>query len=511
MQQVVSQMVQATAKEQTTALNTLVELFATLNRRGVRYCHWKSNLRLDLSLRGQTDLDLLIDTGHRELFRQVLEEYQVKLVEAAPGKRYPDIENYLGFDPAAGKMFHLHVHYRLVLGEQFVKNYRVPLEEEFLGSVHLDQGVNVPAPELELIILSLRALLKYRDRDAVKDVLSIRSPGIPAHILSEIHWLLEQTTVEAVSATLARMPDVVPADIVLDFLATVLRSPRDGAALYRLRQRVRRALRPYQRHGRPAASARYFRELWRRRKSLLKFGPAKGMTLPSGGPTVALVGVDGSGKTTLSHELSNWLAGQTNARLYYLGSKQPSWLSDWLYLAFRAARRGHRSVSRRLGQESPPAKALESVRQGLLYSHYLSVGLDRYRRYRLGRLEAKNGSIVIFDRFPLEAPLDGPETQRAASGRAGMLATALSRLETGLYAKFALPDLLVLLEVSPEVSAQRKPDHPREVIEAKRRTLQALRTRFATLPARQRPEVVNADLPFDDVLAQIKKAIWASL
>ncbi|HKZ02379.1 MAG TPA: hypothetical protein VJ180_09075, partial [Pyrinomonadaceae bacterium] len=101
-------MTQAT-KDKAIALKTVIDLFQALDARGVRYCHWKSNLRLKLGLRGQTDLDLLVDPEHARDFREVLEEHQVKLVLAPPGKHYPAVENYLGLDPTAGKLFHLHV------------------------------------------------------------------------------------------------------------------------------------------------------------------------------------------------------------------------------------------------------------------------------------------------------------------------------------------------------------------------------------------------------------------
>ena len=40
-------------------LRHLTDIFLTLNERGIRYCHWKSNVRLTESLEGLTDLDLL--------------------------------------------------------------------------------------------------------------------------------------------------------------------------------------------------------------------------------------------------------------------------------------------------------------------------------------------------------------------------------------------------------------------------------------------------------------------
>lgn len=507
--------IKSAAGAATAAPELIVGLFATLNERGVRYCHWKSNLRLDQSLRGQTDLDLLVDPAHRAMFNRVLAEHGACAVRAAPGRAYPAIENYLVFDEGSGTLFHLHVHYRLVLGEQFVKNYRLPLEEQFLRSARLCQGVFVPAPELELIVLSLRALLKYRDRDVVKDVLKIRHPGLPAHITDEIHWLLAQTSLERVADQLHNLGEMLPALAILAFLRTVKTTPRDGRTLLRLRDRVRRALQPYQRAGRGQAVLTYFRELWRRRSSF-RTAPIRGMTLPNGGQTIALVGADGAGKSTMCAQLYGWLRPTLDVRLHYLGSKQPSRRSELLYLLFRMARRGQRELSNTLGERNIVPRMLAPLRQTLLYSHCLSIGYDRYARYLAGLRQARSGSVVIFDRYPLETIsaredhrlLDGPQIPRLAGidfdGAARIFATA----ERRLYRKMLPPNHLFALHVSPDISLQRKPDHQRETVLAKSRALRDLVGVVDREAGAFELVQIDADQPLDDVLRQLKGQLW---
>lgn len=488
----------------TTGLEAAAELFRALNEDGVRYCHWKSNVRLEKALQGKTDLDLLVEREDSDRFRKILSEHRVKPLVAAPGKAYPALENYLGFDPASGELFHLHVHYQLVLGEQFVKNYRLPLETHFLDSTRLYHGVKVPAPELELIVLSLRALLKYRDRDVIKDILSIRSPGLPGDIVREIQWLLPQTSLEQIAETLQEL-QIVPADIVLGLLHTVNHSRRDGYRLYRLRARLRNSLRPWQRHNRFHASLLYYKALWRRRKSFLKRTPNRKMTLANGGQTLAFVGADGAGKSTMCSLLSEWLSWKLDAHLYYLGSKQPSRRSELLYLLFRIARRSQRAWGRLLGEKSLPVRWLATLRQSLLYSHHLSIGYDRYRRYRASRKQAGAGSLVIYDRFPLAASLDGPKIEIMANGNQGPVAGLFSRLERRLYRKFEAPDYYFLLDVHPDVSLQRKPDHERAAIERKYRVLQNLAEHKSNGVELVR---VDANRSFETVAAQLKNLLW---
>jgi thymidylate kinase len=496
-------MMTAFAYEKVSALETVANLFFALNRAGVRYCHWKSNVRLGQGLNGRTDLDLLVDPQHSPVFRQILSQYHVKPLQAAPGKAYPGIENHLGFDPATGKLFHLHVHYQLILGEQFVKNYHLPLEEQIFASVCMPQGIFVPLPALELIILCVRALLKYRDRDVVKDMLSIRSPGLPAHVGEEIEWLWQQTSWEEIAETL-KIAEFISEETIFAFLQIARSQARDGWQLFRLRRQMQRALRPYQRQSQLRASLIYFRELWRQRKT----SPKSRMTLDCGGRTLALIGADGAGKSTMCQLLTDWLSWKLDVRLYYLGSKQPSRRSQLLYLLFRMARRSQRTVSGWLGPSSPPAQWLAQLRQILRYSHHLSIGRDRLHSYKESRAKAA-AAIVIYDRYPLAALLDGPKIY--LNGNATSLGRVFASAEQSIYRQIGPPEHYVLLNVSPDVSLQRKPDHDRTAVTAKARFL----NQFAVALEREADSVnlvpINADRPFEEVVRQLKTAVWQVL
>jgi thymidylate kinase len=491
-------------------LNALDELFQSLNRQGIRYCHWKSNLRLRQSLEGQTDLDLLVDPKHRQSFRETLDEHAIKLVRAAPGKDYPGIENYLGFDPDSGRLFHLHVHFRLVLGEQFVKNYHLPLETHFLDSAEFRDGVPIPSPEWELIVLCMRALLKYRFRDAVKEILQIRSFGLPAGIREEIRWLLDQTSMQRISEALQEVPEVVPTDIVMDFLQSFAETS-SGYQRYRLRAGLRRALRPFQRSSRWQATLKYFHELWRRRKSFRWSTTKRKMSPLSGGKTVAFVGVDGAGKSTVIRHTVDWLSRRLTVKTYYLGSSQRSAIArisknvasfTWLF---------HRGCGRLVGEKSVAARLTRKWSQVFSCLRFLAEAQDRYRRYCMGQRMAAKGCIVIYDRYPLRAIrmgggfMDGPRIARTYSGNPGPVTRKLSQAEERIYKKILPPEHVVVLRVSPDVSRARKPDHRRETIEDKSQAIRGMDRDALVLTA------INADKPLDDVLLQVKSTLWRLL
>jgi hypothetical protein len=498
------------------ALPALLRFLRELADTRVRHCAWKSNDHLLAALAGETDLDLLVDRGDSARFDAAVARHGLRRVVPPPADAHPAMEHYLGFDRGSGRLFHLHVHFRLVLGERYVKNHRVRLERELLDNTRALHGVPVPAADLELAVLVVRALLKYRTRDVVKDVLQIRSPGIPVETLAELEWLRGDRDLAAIRPGLDSIGAVVPADVVASFLEVVKNDPRAGVHLLLLRSRLRRALRDCRRHSRVRAGVTYAHALWRHRR-LLGRRDIPGMTLPCGGTTVALVGADGSGKTTVAADVARWLGWKLETRVHYLGSKAPSPLTDWLYVGFRALRRSHRNVSSRVGEHSPAARPIAAARDLALALHHVSVGWDRRRHHACGRRDADAGGIAVFDRYPLPRPgdgpehrlLDGPQITDLVGPRSRGLTGALAVLEERIYQGFGLPDHLVLLDVDPLVAARRKPDHRIDVIRAK--TVAA--AQLAGLAERAGTPVtrIDANQALDRVLLDVKARLWDAL
>jgi thymidylate kinase len=484
------------------ALGAACRLFENLNQTGIRYCHWKSNLRLPRSLQGKTDLDVLVDRTHSGPFRQLLHEHGIKPLLPAPGKHYPGLENYLGFDAESGRLFHLHVHYQLVLGEQFVKNYRLPLETRLLDSTRLQHAVKIPTPDLELAILCIRALLKYRNLDAIKDTLKIRSPGLPAHIRDEFDSLLEQaTSLQAAEAALPLGGAV--AGVVRSFLDLVVSRQRAGLKLLQLRRQLRRSLRPYQRESRWLAAWRYARAS--ARQSIPRLAPRRKMSLPGGGLTLALVGIDGAGKSTMTRRLHEWLAWKLDVHLCYLGSKQSAPWTAALYMLFRGGRRVHSLADALFGERNILTRLLAGLQRWLLGAHYVAVGADRARRYAKAWRQAARGACVLFDRFPLEASLDGP---RIGLPDSGAVMRTLGRLERRFYRRIQPPDALVVMAIDPGEALRRKPHHNPAAVEDKSRILDRLCAQFPHENRQTLVFTVNAAQAEEMVLNQLKAIVW---
>jgi thymidylate kinase len=98
-----------------------------------------------------------------------------------------------------------------------------------------------------------------------------------------------------------------------------------------------------------------------------------------------------------------------------------------------------------------------------------------------------------------------------AGENSGAVARFLSRTERALYDKIRPPDYLAILDVSPEVSLQRKPDHKQDVVEAKSQLIRQLIALAESELSGFRTIHLNADLPFDEVFMEIKRKVWEIL
>jgi thymidylate kinase len=494
-------------------LQAVKALFDTLNEQGIPYCHWKSNQHLDQALRGLTDLDILVERSQRQLFKTILYQLRCKSIISPPGRQYPAIEDYLGYDDQTGKFFHLHVHYQLILGERFVKNYHLPLEQQFLESATINHGVKVVTPELEVIVLAIRALLKYRDRDAIKDALSIRSRGLPSNILREFEYLFQQTTLERISAVLKSEVNFVSPGVVLEFLEIVSQSHRSGYQICRLRNALRRELQPFQRYSRRQAIRKYFYALWSPRIPFGRSFLAK-KRLDSGGVLIAVIGADGAGKSTIVKILRKWLSWKLDARVFYMGSGEHlSRLSQAIKFVSEILAWLGRRCSAVLGEENGLSRILGRGYRFTRHLRYLSIAQTRYERYLASRQQAAQGSIIIYDRYPLAGihramddsrpPMDGPRIAWTCKGENLRGITAhLARTEEEIYRKISPPDYLVLLHVSPAVSLQRKPEHRREEVGPKIQAIESMdRCGLHIID-------VDAEEPLEQTLLQIKGELW---
>src|SRR2546426_2311539 len=225
-------------------LPVLCALFESLGRAGVRYCHWKSNWRLPETLRGETDLDLLVHRADTSRFLAVVGALGFK---PASGEDHPSVWHCYGCDDESGRLLDLHVYYRIVTGGT-IKGYRLPVEDMLLGGAQpTEAGVYVPEPAAEQVLFVIRKCISYA---VACDALIPREWQTAA---DELRWLSQGARDEDVRRLLDEyLPSV---DFALfTKLRDAIESGRWGVGRFRLGRALASRLRPYRRVARPPAA-----------------------------------------------------------------------------------------------------------------------------------------------------------------------------------------------------------------------------------------------------------------
>ncbi|MCZ7663040.1 MAG: hypothetical protein M5U22_08970 [Thermoleophilia bacterium] len=477
------------------SLGLIDGLFRTLARQGVRHCVFKSVEHLAESLRGESDIDLLVDGAHRQTCREALSSLEFRRVVSQPWARYPGIEDWVGLDAATGRLVHVHLHFQLHSGLRFVKHLHLPWEEVVLDSAAAHPVYYVPVidPALELVLIVVRMAARSTMKEAVGSLL--RGWSIERTWRKELAYLWERADPEMVERYARRLlSPPVAAEVARLAASGELPTP---AGLFGLRARLAREPR-MRRLGWGAAYAQY---AYRR---LIRFGARKerrflrsgrvGKRLEGQGLVVALVGSDGAGKSTIARELEGRLGNKLDVQRHYMGRQ-----SGPALLVHRALRR----LAKRLGRSLRAGDAPLDISTGM---SGVGFALQRSLLLRWSLRAAGRGSLVVLDRYPqghIRGSFDGPMLRPD-----GRKVGPFSRVEDSLYRVIERQGgvLLFRLRVSPEVAKARKPEESMEVIDRKAATLDSLRFGKGVTVVD-----IDADRPIAEVVAQIEAEIWRRL
>lgn len=481
-------------------------LLASFHRQGIVYCYWRSRRRVQDAWSGQSDLDLLVARDDQHRAQMCLQQTGFKCF-APVSPDHPAIYSFLGHDEASGRIVHVHLHARLVVGGALLKTHRLPWEDHLLARAvwHPALPIRVLDPADETLLILVRESLELRWTDPV--VLR-RWSRTRRKFAADRQACAEDLDL---SALLDRARELL-SDEVAGAIQAAMSAEAGPAASRRLQRQLRGNLRPWrlgnraEQHlrtlGRAASraagdlAARLFRVArpWRRHA-------------PGGGVVVTLVGVDGSGKTTAMKAVREWLEAEVDAMPIYFGTGggRPSLLLlplkimlPLVMIFFRSKPRGssHGRVSDR-----PPGSAYSLLM--MVWAGALAV--EKRTKLRTARRGAERGLVVIADRYPQDEDLtynDGPLLPRLRWAPGW-----LRDFETRSYAlaRRLPPDLVIKLDVSAETAARREPDMDVGMI----------RTRVAALRRLAFPGAkvvrIDAEQSLAAVLTAVKREIWQVL
>lgn len=494
-----------------------------LNDEKILYCHWKSNQHVSDAFNGIDDIDMLIAQEDILKLNVVLNELGYKRFRLPEKRAYVGIEDYLGFDKETGKFVHLHLHYQLTLGEKFLKGFQLPCSNSILNRRIFDKEnqIYTTSYEDEMWLLLLRAALKMRHRDYIKLLIGKDVFGLSTH--REYKWLQDNFDVKQFELI---TKNILGSEVSNQMIRIVNRDLSFNL-ITELKKDLRHVIYPFKSYTKFGGtltrwSREYFRVCQVFHNKIYKQLKSYRRTPISGGKTIAFLGPDGAGKSTVIGQVNRRLGKVIDVNLFYLGSGdgQSSLLRKPLKLVYsillkigvlnRKSKKVDSSGKTHREGENNTAKIIRSLGQ-LPWTY--SLARERKRKLLKARRFRSKGYVVITDRYPqiqIKDMCDGPRYYLNDSvSKENLFNRVLAKIEEKSFkvAELVKPDLVIILKVSSEVAYKRKPE---EIDIASHKNLMDTIIEIEFEEDTKRI-IVDANQELDSVVNETLSAIWECL
>jgi thymidylate kinase len=481
------------------------KFFLELNEERVNYCHWKSNAYLRTSLCGKADFDLLVSIKHRDNFEKLCKNTGFKKMLSSKSQKYPGMKDYLGFDSELGILHHLHIHFKLILGEQGIKNYWVPLEEFILSNTILKGHIRIPLPEVEFLLLLIRISLKTRDIDIFRGIIRNKNTILPRPIINEFKLLLKQCDILKFYDVIRDSKLGLPIPYFCEAIETY--NVLDPFKTFLFRAKTRKLMAKYSRMNILECNIKRLRYFLADRfprfiKQRHKFFPK--------GKLIAVVGADGAGKSTSVKEISEWLGEFVSVHTPYFGIPKTNTFK--IFNTFLSALLKAENVSKEIGL-LPISRTIRLISRHSQAMFLLAVAKSRKNIYRKSIKLVNKGFIVISDRYPLmifdklrKEPMDRPMIQKLINGKGNYIIQWLSKREKMLHAGIRRPHLIIALNVSLDKAHERAQEVNLDLQSHADKI-----TAVASLKASENIAAINANETFENVVLNLKRSLWRAV
>ncbi|MGB1077178.1 MAG: hypothetical protein ACPG05_02640, partial [Bdellovibrionales bacterium] len=494
---------------------------------GIIWCSWKSNEHIEPALSGDTDLDALFYAGDRYKVIQVMETCGFMLFSATSHRSYPGVLDFISIDVISGKVFHIHAHFLLTLGEQNIKSYIFPWNQQILDNRTKEKKytkVYTSDLETELILLLIRYAIKIRWREYIKYKLKDKFGN--KDFWTEYKWLREKLSDDKGDEILVSHPlkDTL-GEAIFEDVVNIVNSEPDLVKMLSLKRNVER---------------QSIDKGWRRLPTVLiplcmwkneirnnavrlfeKIGISQSFitrrrTLHNQGVVVTFLGADGAGKSTITNSIIQSWQHKIDVPYVYFGSGdgQKNILRFLFRLAVRIKTLFQKEGNKEAINKTYKAGTLEeaNIRPSLSTIVSTIIGCIEKKRamHKVMKLKAQ-GFIVVCDRWPQNQAggiNDGPLMENYLEHQ-HVLYRFIARWEQSQFSKICSrlqPDIVFKLLTSLDVALKRKPENNavRKIIERKIKTLQELEFEEAS-----RVVVIDAERPLKNVLQNVRQEIWS--
>ena len=474
----------------------LSDLFFQLIQNKVRFASWKNNHELDLSLSGETDIDLLLHPSDTHIMFDLLNEYgfvegQAKVIN------YPSVFHYYCYDAQLEKLIHIHLYTKLITGESDTKNYHFPIEAILLERVvHDKRNVPVLHPSDQLLIFLLRHYIKISC-----------VPGLRSYIKDKESYNEE---FNAIPMDVVESDGMYPSkNLVLDGLDfSKLRKIYSSNFLFQciVGLKVRFILNGFRRYNLVENFYQRYSQIVYR--LLNKFFFKRKKFFSDKGKFIAITGLDGTGKSSTVAHLYKIFSGSFDCKVIHVGKPKPTLLTIPFRgvlktLKFFVNKNNTGGVTVNVDNSQPT-----SFVQALMYA---VLAYERYKATKQAVKLSYRGSLVIADRFPSE-DIGVMDSRRIILGKNSPYITKLLyNLETRFYEFCGMPDLLLNLKVPIEVSLERNRNRVKEGKETDEEIRERYRVNSNLTYKAYSVIEVDMDREKSDCMRDVCSLIWSSI
>ena len=419
-----------------------------MDSHGIAYVSWKNNHQLQSSLSGKSNLDIFVSLDDHSKFKNLCHEHGW-LEVYNPVSTHPYMSHFynLGEDL---EVFHLHVYFKLITGDSWIKEYLIPFDSWLIEKRLWDSLNNIWVLDnsSQAYLFLMRHLLKCasisgrllyrRELKSYEEEWEQCSAGLNQ---SDINGPVDLS--KYLSGTNAfnnnfKLPDIVTAIRFRIYFSKHLR--------------YRNFTLPFHR----------WLSFLKRLNNKLRLKQRK--LLHKRGIVISISGVDGSGKTSMLEEVNKVFGEFLTINRYHLCRPQGK-VIEFIWRAL-----GNRSENSSMPgtQTSNTSTSLGKSINGVILS------LLRLRKARQIIAKASHGGLILTDRWPTNevGKMDGP---RIILGRKFRFIQLLcKRIETWAYTQMPKTDVCYFFEVPVEIAIERN----RARIKENKETEEMINARF---------------------------------
>lgn len=500
------------------------KLFEKFKIAEIRYCQFKSNEHLGAGLAGETDLDILVCPEDKRKCDEILSQLGFKNFEPVKIGRYHGVVNWYGFDKATGKLIHLHLHFQLVTGKMLIKEYVLPWSEIIIKTAieEKDTGVKISNPNVEYILLSTRLILKRRIKEDLKSI--GRLIFISNDIKKELNYLKSQVDKEELKNYIIQMFSKKNSGQIFEMVYNI--DKLTFKKYKKLEKIIREELASNRRMNGICASLLSFknravRSIFRKCNQYIgSMLPVKKRSITRG-LSIAFVGIDGSGKSTLSTEIYKWLGAEFDTIKFYAGSGdgKKNFIVSMMLKGYSLIRkRNNTKISKVTNENKDDEKSfshnnfVNKIKNALGAFVYYKILKDNLNKIEKANKYCSQGCFCIMDRYPqskIVSDHDGPKVSKYLNKKQFFFVEILGQKEKKLFQKFDNSflkfDIVFRLNVSPDIAIKRKPDHDYDSMLRRAESLK-------TVPFNSKRIIdIDADENLDAIILKIKEIIWGTI